>query len=287
MNPEKLDAYLDTVTNLAIAYAPRVLLAIVTLILGLWIIGGGTRVLRRTLSKRGVDPTLTPFLCRLLNWGFKALLFISVAAMIGIQTTSFIAVLGAAGLAVGLALQGSLANLAGGVLILIFRPYKVGDFIEAQGELGVVKEIQIFTTTLLSPQNRRIIVPNGAVSNGTIKNYSSEPAVRVDTTVGVAYDSDVAKAKAVLLEMVRQLPGVLDDPAPVVAVSELADSSVNIIVRPFCRPADYWDVFFATVEGSKRALDEAGITIPFPQRDVHMFSSGSQTTKLGASGLAA
>ena len=271
MNLDMLKAHQETLINLAVAYVPRVLLALVTLIVGLWLVGVFTRLLRKALDKRGVDPTLTPFLMSLLGWGLKAVLIISVASMVGVQTTSFIAVLGAAGLAVGLALQGSLANLAGGVLILIFRPYRVGDLIEAQGELGVVKEIQIFTTTLLSPQNRKVIIPNGAMSNGTIKNLTAERTVRVDTTVGVSYGADMKQAKDVLLKMVKQVPKVLEDPAPVVAVSELGDSSVNLVVRPFCDPADYWDVYFATVEGSKQALDAADISIPFPQRDVHMF----------------
>jgi small conductance mechanosensitive channel len=273
MNLESLKAHQETLINLAVAYVPQVLLALLTLVVGLWLIGVFTRLLRKTLDKRGVDPTLTPFLMSLLSWGLKALLIISVASMVGVQTTSFIAVLGAAGLAVGLALQGSLANLAGGVLILIFRPYKVGDLIEAQGELGVVKEIQIFTTTLLSPQNRRVIIPNGAMSNGTIKNLSAEGVVRVDTTVGISYGADMKRAKEVLLEMVKQVPKVLEEPAPVVAVSELGDSSVNLAVRPFCDPTDFWDVYFATVEGSKQALDAAGISIPFPQHDVHLYQA--------------
>jgi len=273
MNLESLKAHQETLINLAVAYVPQVLLALLTLVVGLWLIGVFTRLLRKTLDKRGVDPTLTPFLMTLLSWGLKALLIISVASMVGVQTTSFIAVLGAAGLAVGLALQGSLANLAGGVLILIFRPYKVGDLIEAQGELGVVKEIQIFTTTLLSPQNRRVIIPNGAMSNGTIKNLSAEGVVRVDTTVGISYGADMKRAKEVLLEMVKQVPKVLEEPAPIVAVSELGDSSVNLAVRPFCDPTDFWDVYFATVEGSKQALDAAGISIPFPQHDVHLYQA--------------
>ncbi len=271
MNLEMLKSHQDTLVKLTVAYLPKLFLALVTLIVGLWLIGVFTRLLRKAVDRRGVDPTLTPFLTSIFAWGLKALLLISVASMVGIQTTSFIAVLGAAGLAVGLALQGSLANLAGGVLILIFRPYKVGDLIEAQGELGVVKEIQIFTTTLRSPQNRLIIIPNGAMSGGTIKNLSAEGTVRVDTTVGISYGADMKRAKEVLVAMAKDVPHVVEAPAPVVAVSELADSSVNLVVRPFCKPEDYWDVYFATVEGAKLALDAAGIAIPFPQRDVHLY----------------
>ncbi len=276
MNPEQLEAIKNHVVALTLTYGSSVLLALLTLVVGFWLIGRLTKFTSRTLSKRGVDETLAPFLVSLLGWGLKALVFISAASMVGIQTTSFIAVLGAAGLAVGLALQGSLANFAGGVLVLIFRPYRVGDLIESQGCLGVVQEIQIFTTTLLSPENRRIIIPNGAISNGTIKNLSAEGFVRVDTTVGISYGADMKRAKEVLLDKVKTVPGVLEDPAPVVAVAELGESSVNLVVRPFCDPSDYWDVRFATVEASKDALDAAGISIPFPQRDVHLFQPGAK-----------
>ena len=271
MTMEDLARYQDQLLTLAIEYAPKVALALLTLVVGLWVVSAVIRLFSKALSMRKVDATLVPFLTNLLGWLLKVVLFISVAAIVGIETTSFVAVLGAAGLAVGLALQGSLGNFAGGVLILVFRPYKVGDLIKAQGELGVVQEIQIFTTILLSPENRRVIIPNGALSNGTVINFSTEGAVRVDTTVGISYGADMKKAKEVLVEMVKAVPGVLSEPAPVVAVSELADSSVNLVVRPYCDPKDYWSVYFATVEGSKRALDEAGITIPFPQRDVHLY----------------
>ena len=190
--------------------------------------------------------------------------------MIGIATTSFIAVLGAAGLAVGLALQGSLANFAGGVLILIFKPYVVGDLIEAQGHLGVVKEVQIFNTILLSPTNRRVIIPNGAMSNGSVENFSAEGTLRVDLTIGISYAADVPKAKQVLIKMMQDNPQVLQDPVPMAAVAELADSSVNLAVRPWCKVADYWDVYFETTEMAKVVLEENGISIPFPQRDVHL-----------------
>lgn len=267
-------ANLETLKNEALAktmlYAPKFLLALATLVIGWMIIKGLMGVIQRALSTRAVDATLAPFLCSIAGWSLKLVLLISVASMVGIQTTSFVAVMGAAGLAIGLALQGSLSNFAGGVLILIFRPYKVGDFISAQGELGTVKEIQIFTTILLNPQNRQVIVPNGALANGNITNFSVEPHVRVDTTVGISYDADMKQAQSVLIDAITKIPGVLSEPAPVIAVTELGDSSVNLVVRPFCKPADYWDVYFATVEASKNALDQAGISIPFPQRDVHM-----------------
>lgn len=190
--------------------------------------------------------------------------------MLGVATTSFVAVLGAAGLAVGLALQGSLSNFAGGVLVMIFKPYRVGDLIEAQGLLGVVKEVQIFNTILVSPQNKQIIIPNGLASNGTVTNYSAEGILRVDLTVGISYDSNIKVAKDILLEVMAKNEMVLSDPAPFVGVSEMADSSVNLAVRPHCKVEHYWDVYFGINEAMKNALDEHQITIPFPQRDVHM-----------------
>jgi small conductance mechanosensitive channel len=207
----------------------------------------------------------------------KLLLFISVASMVGIATTSFIAVLGAAGLAIGLALQGSLGNFAGGVLILIFKPYNVGELIEAQGHLGVVKEVQIFNTILLTPDNKRVIIPNGAVSNGSVVNYSAEGLLRVDLVIGIAYESDIPKAKEVLYKAMADHELVLQDPQSTVAVSELADSSVNLVVRPWCKVSDYWQVYFDITEAAKVNLEASGITIPFPQRDVHLFEQKMAT----------
>jgi len=270
-----IDSYTDRFMELLISYAPKLILAIITLVVGLWLIGIVTSAARKTMEKIKTDKTLIPFLSHLLSWGLKLLLFISVASMLGIATTSFIAVLGAAGLAVGLALQGSLANFAGGVLLLIFKPYNVGDLIEAQGHLGVVKEVQIFNTILLSPNNKRIIVPNGALSNGSIVNYSTEGILRVDMVIGIAYESDVAKAKDVLQKCLTDHELVLAEPAPMVAVSALADSSVNLVVRPWAKAADYWKVYFDITETAKAQLEAGGITIPFPQRDVHLYEHKS------------
>jgi len=260
--------------ELGLDYAPKLALAIVTLIIGLWIIGGVTRLFQASMEKSKVDATLIPFICNLSSWILKLLLFISVASMLGIATTSFIAVLGAAGLAIGLALQGSLSNFAGGVLVMIFKPYKVGDLIETQGHLGVVKEVQIFNTLIVSPQNKQIIIPNGLSSNGSIINYTVEGQLRVDLSVGIAYDADITKAKSVVLDVLTRHDKVLNEPAPFVGVVELADSSVNLAVRPYCKVADYWDVFFDINEQMKMALDDNNITIPFPQRDVHLMNAG-------------
>lgn len=265
-----LEKYSGTAIELFMTYAPKLVLAIATLIIGLWVIGTVVKVTQGSLEKSKTDKTLVPFITSLTSLLLKVLLFISVASMIGIATTSFVAVLGAAGLAIGLALQGSLSNFAGGVLILVFKPYAVGDVVEAQGHIGCVKELQIFNTILITGNNRRVIIPNGAMSNGSIINYSAEGKSRVDLTFGVAYNADLKKAKSLLMDLVMADPRVLKDPAPVVAVSALADSAVNIVVRPWCNFDDYWNVYFDTTERAKSVLEENGVSIPFPQRDVHL-----------------
>jgi len=259
--------------ELGLEYAPKLALAILTLVIGLWLIKGVSKLVTISMTRSKVDPTLVPFMDSLISWLLKVLLFISVASMIGIATTSFIAVLGAAGLAIGLALQGSLANFAGGVLIMIFKPYKVGDLIESQGHLGVVKEVQIFNSILISPQSKQVIIPNGAVSNGPIVNYTVEGKIRVDLSVGIAYNADIDQAKSVLMDVLTSNDKVMSDPTPFVGVSEMADSSVNFVVRPHCLPEHYWDVYFEVNEAMKKALDKNNIAIPFPQRDVHLISS--------------
>ncbi len=267
---ETLGNYSDKAIELIMAYAPKLVLAIITLFIGLWIIKVTVNVTRKTLEKSKTDATLIPFITSIISWALKLLLFISVASMIGIATTSFIAVLGAAGLAIGLALQGSLANFAGGFLIIIFRPYNVGDLVEAQGHLGVVKEVQIFNTILLTPDNKRVIIPNGTMSNGSITNYSAEGRLRVDLVIGIAYDADISKAKSLLAGILKEDSRVLETPAPTIAVSELADSSVNLVVRPWCNAGDYWSVYFDTTEKAKKVLEGNGISIPFPQQDIHI-----------------
>ncbi len=268
---ENIEYFAQRAVDLTVAYGGKILLAVLTLIIGLYVIKLILRPVRASLERSKVDATLQSFLVNMVNWGLKVALFISIASIVGIETTSFVAVLGAASLAVGLALQGTLANFAGGALILLFKPYKVGDLIEAQGHLGTVEEIQLFTTHLASLENKNIIIPNGALSNGSITNYTARGKLRVDLTVGIAYESDIKQAREVLLQAMQNDELVLDDPAPLVAVSELADSAINLAVRPYCKPEHYWDVYFGTLEACKEALDKAGITIPFPQRDVHLF----------------
>lgn len=273
VSTEQLENLSTKAYELGIEYAPKLALAILTLFIGLWIISGIVKLIKLSMERSKVDPTLVPFMSSLISWGLKVLLFISVASMIGIATTSFVAVLGAAGLAIGLALQGSLANFAGGVLVMVFKPYKVGDLIESQGHLGVVKEVQIFNTILIAPQSKQVIIPNGATSNGSIVNYTVEGKIRVDLTVGVSYDADIDQTKAVLMDVLAANDKVMQDPAPFVGVLEMGDSSVNFAVRPHCAPKDYWDVFFSVNEAMKKALDKNAIAIPFPQRDVHLIQS--------------
>lgn len=250
--------------EIAFDYAPKIVAALAILIIGLFVINMFVRLSKRLMQKREIDATLQKFLGDFLGWTLKILLFVVVASKLGIETTSFAAIIGAAGLAIGLALQGSLSNFAGGVLIMIFKPFKIGDFIEAQGVMGTVKEIQIFTTQLQTPGNKLAIVPNGSLSNGNIINYSAEEKRRVDLVFGVSYDADIKQTKEVLMNLLTSHPKVLKDPAPMVTVLELADSSVNFAVRPWVHTPDYWDVFFDMQENGKEALDAAGIEIPYP-----------------------
>lgn len=274
LSTDSMQGYVDKAVEMAMEYGPQLVLAIVVLLVGLWIVNKVIDGVRAGLDKSNTDPTLAKFLGSLASVILKALLFISVAGMIGIETTSFIAVLGAAGLAIGLALQGSLANFAGGVLILLFRPYKVGDFIDAQGVMGTVAEIQIFTTIIRTGDNKRIIVPNGSISNGIITNFSAEAKRRVDFTFGIGYDDDIKKAKDTLKRIMGEDSRIHADPEPMVVVGELADSSVNFTVRVWVDAGDYWGVFFDTTEKVKLVFDEEGISIPYPQQDVHMHQAG-------------
>jgi len=249
---------------------PNLLLAIVVLVIGLWIIKFVIKGVKKAMTKGNVEESLSKFLLSLISIGLKALLLISVASMLGIATTSFVAVLGAAGLAVGLALQGSLGNFAGGVLILLFKPFKVGDVIDAQGYVGKVHGIQVFNTVLKTPDNKTIIIPNGGLSNGSITNYSTESQRRVDMTFGIGYGDDIKKAKDVLNSIIKNDSRVLKDPEPMIVVSELADSSVNFAVRAWVESADYWSLYFDMHETVKLEFDKQGISIPFPQHDVHL-----------------
>ena len=259
-----MEKYIEKLKILLVNYSPNIITALVLLIVGIILIDLATKGIKMIMKNRNVDTTVRRFLGDLVNWTLKALLFVAVISKLGVATTSFAAIIGAAGLAIGLALQGSLSNFAGGTLIMLFKPFKIGDLIEAQGEIGVVKDIEIFTTKLIGLSNRQIIIPNGALSNGNIINYSSEGTRRVDLVFGVSYDADIKESKNVLMNVLASHPKVLKDPAPTVNVLELADSSVNFAARPWCKTEDYWTVYFDITENTKLALDKAGIDIPYP-----------------------
>ena len=247
-------------------YGPKVIGAILIWIIGSWIIKRITKVTAKMMAKKDYDATLQGFLNDLLGGILRVLLILSILGTLGVETTSFAAVLAAAGLAIGMALQGSLSNFAGGVMLMVFKPFKVDDLIEAQGVIGVVKEIQLFTTKLLTPQNKLAIVPNGALSNGNIINFSAEGILRVDLTIGIGYGENIKQAKDVIMNVLTADDKVLKSPEPTVAVGELADSSVNLVVRPHATVENYWDVYFNTLENVKVALDNAGIEIPYPHQ---------------------
>jgi len=269
---EIIEQYSATLWEMALTYLPKLALAIITLIVGLVLIKLVMRALKKQLSKNEENASLSTFLSSLLSMLLKVILLISVASMIGIETTSFIAILGAAGLAVGLALQGSLANFAGGVLILLFKPFKIGDFIDGQGHAGTVKEIQIFNTVLKTPDNKTIIIPNGSLSNGSLTNYSTEPTRRVDWKFGIGYGDDIDKAKGIILDIIKADERIFTDPEPFIAVSELGDSSVNFAVRVWAEATNYWPIFFDIQEKVKKQFDDKGVSIPFPQRDIHLYN---------------
>jgi len=272
----QVEKYTDQLIELAVGYGPKLLLALLTLLFGLWIIKAIVAAARRAAEKKDVDPSLRSFLFSSLGITLRVLLVISVAGMIGIEMTSFIAVLGAAGLAIGMALSGTLQNFAGGVMILLFRPYKVGDYIEAQGHSGTVREIQIFNTILKTPDNKTIIIPNAGLANGSMVNYSTEAERRVDFTFGIGYEDDIDAAKAAIADLILKESRIKSEPEPFIAVSALADSSVNIVVRVWVDATDYWPVHFAMLENVKKEFDTRGISIPYPQHDVHVHGDVAQ-----------
>lgn len=257
--------------ELLTVFGVKILAALAVFIIGRWVVKYLKRLALRLMEKREVDPTLTKFVTNLVYVTLLTFVIVAALGMLGIQTTSFIAVLGAAGLAVGLALQGSLSNFAAGVLMIIFRPFEVGDLITGAGVTGVVEEIQIFNTQLLTPDNKTIIIPNAQLTADTITNYTSKGTRRADMVMGIGYEDDIDKARAIILEVLSQDERILKEPATKVAVAELADSSVNFTVRPWVKADDYWGVIFDATETIKKRFDAEGISIPFPQRDVHVY----------------
>jgi len=278
-NGFSLDGLLEFLKNngidssTVVGFGKNLIIALLIFYVGRIAIGLAVRGLRKMLQKNDVDKTLETFVCNLVRMALLIVVIIAAIGALGIQTTSFIAIFGAAGLAVGLALQGSLSNFAAGVLIVLFRPYKVGDFIEGAGISGVVEQVQILTTVLKTGDNKQVIVPNSQIMDSVITNYSANDTRRVDMVVGVSYDDDLDKVRSTIQELVAADERILDEPECTIAVSALADSSVNFVVRPWVKTADYWGVMFDLTEAIKKRFDKEGISFPFPQQDVHLYKA--------------
>jgi len=269
-----LETYIEEYGQKLIDFLPSLIGALVMLVVGLWIIKIINKFVRKFFDKKEYDVTLENFIASLIGWGLKILLFVLVISQLGVESASLVAVIGAAGLAVGLALQGSLANFAGGVLILLIKPFKVGDWISAQGLEGAVKEISIFNTRIITFGNQEAIVPNGKLSNDNIVNYSSQGIRRAALTFGIGYDDNIKEAKEILLNLVNEQESVMqdEDKKPMIVVGDLGDSSVNLSLRYWAKNEDFWNIKWYTLEEGKARLEAAGISIPFPQRDVHHYN---------------
>ncbi len=257
-------------------YGIKVIAAVAVLIVGRWIAKGSANLTKTVMNKRQVDPTIVKFVANLIYIALLVFVVLAALGQLGIQTTSFIAVLGAAGLAIGLALQGSLSNFAAGFLMIIFRPFKVGDFIEGAGVSGTVESIYIFTTQLLTVDNKKVIIPNASLTAGNITNYSAQGTRRVDLVFGISYGDDIDQAKKIIWEVLNKETRILKEPAPMVVLAGLGDSSVDIAVRPWVAVADYWAVYSSLLENVKKSFDAGGISIPFPQRDVHVYKHSEE-----------
>lgn len=264
------EGWVETAKMLVVEYGMQLLGALAILFVGMWLAKQVRNVIVKLMEKSRIDPTLVSFVASLAYVAMQIFVVVAALEKLNVKTTSFVAILGAAGLAVGLALQGSLANFAAGILMIIFKPCKVNDVVEAGGVLGTVREIGIFTTVIDTLDNRRTIVPNAKLTADNITNYTANPTRRVDLVAGISYGDDIDKARAAIQAALAEVPGILATPAPDILVSAMADSSVNFAVRPWCRPADYWAVYFGVTEAIKKRFDADGITIPFPQRDVHI-----------------
>jgi small conductance mechanosensitive channel len=266
-----MDAILQKIWEITTIYGIKAIVALLILFFGRLIAKLITKIVERIMERSKIDHTIVKFVGNLTYIGLMAFVIIAALGQLGIQTASFIAVIGAAGLAIGLALQGSLANFAAGFLMIIFRPFKVGDFIEGGGVAGTVEEISIFTTILKSPDNKTVIIPNAKLTEGNIVNWTVKGTRRVDLVMGIGYGDDIDKARQVIKDVLSKEERILKSPETLVAVSALADSSVNFVVRPWVKSGDYWDVYFALTENIKKAFDANDISIPFPQRDVHLY----------------
>ena len=267
---ETLQSTSEKLYDIVLNYGPRLLGALLTLIIGMWVISIIRKIISKRFEKKEMEPSLRGFLNSMIGILLKVLLWITVIGMMGVEMTSFIAIIGAVGFAIGMALSGTMQNFAGGVMILLFKPFKSGDFIDAQGYSGTVNEIQIFNTILKTPDNKTVIIPNGGLSTGAMVNFSTEPRRRVDFVFGIGYGDDVDKAKEVLMSLINADSRILKDPEPFVAVKELANSSVNLVVRVWAEAANYWGIYFDLTENVYKTFDKEGLNIPFPQMDVHV-----------------
>ncbi|MBU1170889.1 MAG: mechanosensitive ion channel [Proteobacteria bacterium] len=264
--------YIDVIVQWVSTYSLKIVAAILVMIIGNWISHKISKIFAKLLEKNKVDVTLVGFLSNIIYYGLIIMVMIAAAGQLGINTTSFLTIVGAAGLAVGLALKDSLSNFAAGVMLILFRPFKVADVVNAGGVVGKVESINIFNTILNTPDNQRVIVPNNNITSGVITNITANPTRRVDLVVGISYADNIGDAKTILKSILDSDSRILKDPVPTIAVSELGDSSVNLVVRPWVKTSEYWDVYFSLTETIKTTFDEKGISIPFPQRDVHIFN---------------
>ncbi len=270
---DTVSAWVAAGQQFAIDYAPSLLGAILVFVFGRIVVRMLANMLKKVMRKGDTDPMVASFLANLLYGVGVTVVIISALGILGVETTSAVAVLGAAGLAIGFALQGSLGNFASGVMILIFKPFKIGDFVEAGGTMGVIQDIAIFATVMKTGDNKKVILPNSSITEGTITNYSAHDTRRIDLIMGISYDDDMGKAKALFADVLAKDQAVLAEPAPTIGVVELAESSVNFVVRPWVKTGDYWPTYYRLTEEIKRRCDAEGISIPFPQRDVHLHNA--------------
>ncbi|MBW1889885.1 MAG: mechanosensitive ion channel [Deltaproteobacteria bacterium] len=264
------ETYMDKILEMVSLYGVNIITALAIFIVGRWVAKALRNLTRKMMGEKGIDPIIIGFTCNMAYIALLAFIIIAALGQLGIQTTSFIAILGAAGLAIGLALQGSLSNFAAGFLMVIFRPFNVGDYIEGAGVAGSVEEIQLFTTTLLTPDNKTVIIPNAKLTSDNIINWTVTGTRRVDMVFGIGYDDDIDKARQIMEDILAKDERILKDKATQIAVVELADSSVNFVVRPWVNAGDYWGVYMDAMENIKKAFDKQGISIPYPQQDVHL-----------------
>lgn len=267
---DNMDSIVATIIGWLTLYGVKIFIALLIFVIGKWVARKLGDATKKLMVIRAVDTALVNFTSSLVYYALLIFVVIAALGQVGIQTASFVAIVAAAGLAIGLAMQGSLSNFAAGVLIILFKPFKIGDFVEMAGTSGVVVNIMIFTTELKTGDNKKVIVPNSSILGGVITNYSANDTRRVDLVMGIGYNDDIDKARQVLEELINADERILKDPAPLVAVSELADSSVNFVVRPWVNSADYWGVYFGLTEAVKKRFDQEGISIPYPQQDVHL-----------------